>query len=56
VKKLNIISGIILLLIIFIAITANLDMMSPAVGEKLKGLKMLDCPLLMSLQLFEIVK
>ncbi len=41
---------------IFIAITANLDMMSPAVGEKLMGLKMLDCPLLMSLQLFEIVK
>jgi len=41
---------------IFIAITANLDMLSPAVGEKLKGLKMIDCPLLMSLQLFEIVK
>lgn len=41
---------------IFIAITANLDMLSPAVGEKLKGLKMSDCLLLMSLQLFEIVK
>jgi CubicO group peptidase (beta-lactamase class C family) len=41
---------------IFIAITANLDMQSPAVGEKLKGLKMSDCPLPMSLQLFEIVK
>ncbi|MCX5811722.1 MAG: serine hydrolase [Proteobacteria bacterium] len=41
---------------IFIAITANLDMMSPAVGEKLKGFKMIDCPLPMSLQLFEIVK
>jgi len=41
---------------IFIAITANLDMLSPAVGEKLKGFKMIDCPLLMSLQLFEIVK
>lgn len=41
---------------IFITITANLDMLSPAVGEKLKGLKMIDCLLLMSLQLFEIVK
>lgn len=41
---------------IFIAITANLDMLSPAVGEKLKGFKMNDCLLPMSLQLFEIVK
>jgi len=41
---------------IFIAITANLDMTSPAVGEKLKGLTMIDCPLLMSLQLHDIVK
>jgi hypothetical protein len=41
---------------IFLAITANLDMMSPVVGEKPKGIKMADCLLLMPLQLFEIVK
>lgn len=40
---------------VFIAITANLHMDSPAVGEKMKGMKMMDCPVTMSLQLYEAI-